>query len=84
MINWRQISKTDRICIICSVTIDDEKGLQVVPYRRPIILNNDRRLIVMLIRYVFLPFMSFTVIAGIVLIMAFIVEKIFKIQLRSR
>jgi hypothetical protein len=86
MINWRQISKTDRICLICHITIgDDQKELQVVPYRPVAIVNNrDGQFIVTLIRFVFLPFTGVTVIAGIMLILAFILEKIFKVQMRNR
>ena len=85
MIDWRRIAKTDRICLICQVTIEDDKELRVVHYRPVVVVNNrERRFIGTLIRFVFLPFTACTVIAGIVLIMAFILEKIFKVQIRNR
>jgi hypothetical protein len=85
MINWRQIAMTDRVCLICPATIgDDQKELQIIPYRPVVLINRDRRVIANLIRFVFLPFTCFTVIAGSMLILAFILEKIFKVQMRNR
>jgi len=84
MINWRQVAKTDRICLICHVTIDDQKELQIVPYRPPVLVERDRRFIMNLIRFICLPFTCFTVIAGSMLVIAFILEKIFKVQIRNR
>jgi len=85
MIDWRRIAKTDRICLICHITIgDDQKELQVVPYRPAGLLDRDRQFIATLIRFVFLPFTGVTVIAGLMLILAFILEKIFKVQIRNR
>lgn len=85
MIDWRRIAKTDRICLICQVTIEDDKELRVVPYRPVAVVNNrDGQFIATLIRFVFLPFTGVTVIAGLMLILAFILEKIFKVQIRNR
>jgi hypothetical protein len=93
MIDWRRIAKTDRICLICPITIEDDKELRVIPYRPVALLanneelrinNRDRIFIGTLIRFIFLPFTGFTVIAGVILILAFILEKIFKVQIRNR
>jgi hypothetical protein len=84
MINWRQIAKTDRICLICPVTITDEKELQIIPYRPPGLLERDRFFIGNVIRFIFVPFTCFTIIGGLMLIISCLIEKIFKVQLRNR
>jgi hypothetical protein len=83
MINWRQISKTDRVCLICHITIDDfnDKNLQVIRYRppqRPLILGDEqgRHCIGMFIRFIFLPFTFCTIMGGIIIIMSVMIEKI--------
>ena len=83
MIDWRRIAETDRVCLICHITIDDfnDKNLQVIHYRpppRPLILGDEqgRYCIGMLIRCIFLPFTFCTLVGGIIIIISVITEKI--------